>query len=116
MDSNIESLDRRRPPANVIVPQRKVESFERHFNDHASQLLKLGEKTDGLILDLDIIAAQVTQNQAILKSQAMWNWIRDLIVILLLVACVGLVIWRGLLLDHRLERGEGVAVVSTGHP
>ena len=93
--------NKRRTPANAIVPQKKVEKWDTQI--------------DGIVIDQDIMYTELVAQKHRLKSMVTWNFIRDMIVILLLLMCTGLVLWRGLLVEHRLDQCaqlDGVTIMD----
>lgn len=76
------------PPSSPIIGKVRADKWDKQL--------------DGLIVDLDINTAEtlVIRDQA--KSIARWSFVRDVILILLVMALIGLTLWRAMLTDQRL--------------
>lgn len=108
---------------NTIVPGRVVDDILSHNNTMdariatiTSQNGRAENKIDGLIVDSDIIASKLELIVTRGRSAITWNFIRDLILILLLLCLIGLTLWRAMLTDQRLVGCADNGVVSLSIP
>jgi hypothetical protein len=83
-EATIRKAEPRKPPANVIVPQKKSEKWDTQI--------------DGLVVDMDIVAQRTSdiqlrliQLEATIRAAVRWNTIRDIIMILIAVLITAMV-------------------------
>lgn len=118
-DINKDAKRKPSPPRNEIIPQKlgdrimqKLDSNEDFQYRLKKRLTDLETKLDGIIVDQDIAGVEINVIKSSVGSQGLWNWIRDIIVIILLVTIFAFMGYRGYVVEKHLQEIESSAAES----